>query len=161
MLSQKCGLEPVYSVNGSTDVTKWGYTPHEWEEIKGKITKNSDVNGYRLPTEEEWEYAARGGQNYKYAGSNNLNEVGWFDVNSGDMTHPVAQKKPNGYGLYDMSGNVWEWCWDISENYNDCRCDRGGSCCSNSYYCKVDSRDDGDADNRYFGGGFRLARTIK
>ena len=161
MLSQKCGLEPVYSVNGSTDVTKWGYTPHEWEEIKGKITKNSDVNGYRLPTEEEWEYAARGGQNYKYAGSNNLNEVGWFDVNSGDMTHPVAQKKPNGYGLYDMSGNVWEWCWDISENYNDCRCDRGGSCYSNSYYCKVDSRDDGDADNRYFGGGFRLARTIK
>ena len=159
-LSQKGGLEPVYSVNGSTDVTKWGYTPHNGNKISGKITKNSDVNGYRLPTEEEWEYTARGGQNYKYAGSDNLNEVGWYYDNSGDMTHPVAQKKPNGYGLYDMSGNVWEWCWDIYENY-DYRCERGGSWYGSSYNCKVDYRDYDNAYDRYDIYGFRLARTIK
>ena len=156
-LSQKGGLEPVYSVNGSTDVTKWGYTPPEWEEIKGKITQNIDANGYRLPTEEEWEYAARGGQNYEYAGSNNLGEVGWYYENSGYMTHPVAQKKPNGYGLYDMSGNVWEY---ISENYNDGRCERGGGWYLDSDYCKVDYRsyDSAYSCHSY---GFRLARTIK
>ena len=161
-LSQKGGLEPVYSVNGSTEVTKWGYTPHKEKSIEGKITQNIDANGYRLPTEAEWEYAARGGQNYKYAGSDNLNEVGWYYDNSGDMTHPVAQKKPNGYGLYDMSGNVWEWCWDIYENNSDYRCKRGGSWGSHySYDCKVDNRDYNYAysrDNYY---GFRLARTLK
>ena len=160
-LSQKCGLEPVYSVNGSTDVTKWGYTPHNGNKISGKITKNSDVNGYRLPTEEEWEYAARGGQNYKYAGSDNLKGVGWNSDNSGGMTHPVAQKAPNGYGLYDMSGNVWEWCWDIDKDSSSYRCGRGGSWYNSSGNCRVDYRDYDYADNRLNRYGFRLARTIK
>ena len=161
-LSQKCGLEPVYSVNGSTDVTKWGYTPHNGNKISGKITKNSDVNGYRLPTEEEWEYAARGGQNYKYAGSDNLKGVGWDSDNSGGMTHPVAQKAPNGYGLYDMSGNVWEWCWDIDKDSSSRRCIRGGCLHPEGFdYFRVDRRSSRDAYDRNDGGGFRLARTIK
>ena len=76
---------------------------------------NFKANGYRLPTEEEWEYAMKGGENFKYSGSDVFDEVGWND----GITHPVAQKKPNGYGLYDMSGNVYEMDWESKANYDD------------------------------------------
>lgn len=111
-LSRLSGFTPVYSMNGETDVKKWNYTPHSKAVLKGEIDYNPYADGYRLPTIEEWRYAAKGGQNYKYAGSDNMNEVSWNAYNSGEKTHPVAQKKPNGYGLYDMSGNVCEWVWD-------------------------------------------------
>ena len=70
---------------------------------------------WQLPTEAEWEYAARGGENFKFSGSNNIDEVGWCSKNSGGGTNPVGQKKPNNYGLYDMTGNVWEMCSDWSD----------------------------------------------
>src|SRR5689334_10128400 len=77
--------------------------------------KKQDCTGYRLPTEAEWEYAAKAGQNTWYAGSNNHTEVAWTEQAFYAQTHPVAQKKPNAWGLYDLSGNVWEWVWDLYE----------------------------------------------
>jgi formylglycine-generating enzyme required for sulfatase activity len=76
--------------------------------------------GYRFPTEAEWEYSARGGplsQKFKFSGSNNLDEVAWTSNNSERKTHPVGKLKPNELGLYDMSGNLWEWCMDYYEDY--------------------------------------------
>ena len=118
-LSEKYGYEPVYSVNGTTDVTKW-------ENSVQKFNCVSNADGFRLPTEEEWEYAAKGGKDYKYSGSNNANKVGWFKKNSGEKTHPVAMKKSNDYGLFDMSGNVCEWV-GTNSGWNGWINFRGGS----------------------------------
>ena len=159
-LSEKFGCTPVYSVNGTTDVSKWNYSPHKDEYIRGKVTQDTSANGFRLPTEEEWEYAARGGQNYTYSGSDNLNEVGWHVGNSGNRTHPVAQKKSNGFGLYDMSGNVWEWCWDVDPSNSYYRWIRGGSYDLLSYSCKVVSWNRSSADYQNNRLGFRVVCNV-
>ena len=84
-----------------------------------KVELKENGNGYRLPTEYEYEHASRGGQNetYKYAGSNKLNDVAWYGGNSGGHPHPVGTKQPNSLGIYDLSGNVSEWLWDQYLNY--------------------------------------------
>ena len=155
-LSKEKGHTPVYAVNGKTNPDKWGYTPHQGSEIKGEITQDLTANGFRLPTVEEWMYAARGGHYYKYSGSNNLDEVGWHHRNSGDRTHPVAQKKANGYGLYDMSGNVYEWCWDVDPNDSDDRYYYGGCFIGRYDDCKVSGRDNFEAYYQYEHIGFRI-----
>ena len=156
-LSVMDGLAPVYSVSNKTDVSEWDYVPHKGNSISKGVECNKYANGYRLPTLEEWQYAARGGQKFEYSGSDNLDEVGWYDGNSGDKTHPVAQKKSNGYGLYDMSGNVWEWCWDSDSNG---RYYCGGSWDYRADRCEVGSKRWNFADYTSSNLGFRIVRNI-
>jgi formylglycine-generating enzyme len=115
-LSAKDRLTPVYAISGRTPAL--GY-PITSATVKADLSKN----GYRLPTEAQWEYAARGGQsgaaqNVAYAGSDTPDQVAWYDGNSGNTTHPVGGKAGNALGLYDMSGNVLEWCWDVYGDYS-------------------------------------------
>ncbi|MBQ6269095.1 MAG: SUMF1/EgtB/PvdO family nonheme iron enzyme [Bacteroidetes bacterium] len=119
-LSKKFSKEPVYSLYGNTDVDTWGAVPITNSDTWNNIKMNFFANGFRLPTEAEWEYAAKGGQytsNFIYSGGNNLDDVSWNQDNSGKRTHVVGQKNYNELWLYDMSGNVWEWCWDWSAEY--------------------------------------------
>ncbi len=121
---------------------------------------------YRLPSEAEWEYAARGGvlkpqKSTKYAGSNDIDDVAWYDSNSGGKTHQVGTKKPNELGIYDMSGNVYEWCRNEIKNqqgetigYSSVL--RGGSCAVNSNFCKISFRSDFSLGIKYFNYGFRI-----
>jgi formylglycine-generating enzyme required for sulfatase activity len=134
------------------------------------------TNGYRLPSEAEWEYAAYGGQHqqrFRYSGNDELGKVGWFQGNSDNRTQPVGSKQPNALGLYDMNGNVFEWCEDDAHgNYSGGPCDgsawignprspdrvyRGGSWGSDAEYCRVTKRNGNRANLRDYSVGFRLA----
>jgi formylglycine-generating enzyme required for sulfatase activity len=145
-----------------------------WNDIQEFLKKLNAKTGknYRLPTEAEWEYAARGGKSYKYAGSDNIGSVAWYSDNSDSKTHPVGQKSANGYGLYDMSGNVWEWCsdWYNSDYYKNSPSDnpkgpstssirvlRGGSWISGAAGCRSADRYFSTPDYRHNNYGFRLA----
>jgi sulfatase modifying factor 1 len=146
-----------------------------WEDVQEFILKlNANTgNRYRLPTEAEWEYAARGGKKnrgYKYSGSNEMGEVAWYGDNSEDGTRAVKSKRANELGLYDMSGNVWEWCMDGMGDYStqaqmdplgsgSYRVFRGGCWRRESQYCRVSNRSDGASDFRYHTLGFRLAAS--
>ena len=183
-LSEKYGLEPVY------DLSKSAQGILMIKELGGEIVYPDVVNfknteGFRLPTAVEWEWFARGGQiaidegtfDYTYSGSNNINEVAWYYENSGGnkgSTQEVGLKKPNQLGLYDCSGNVWEWCYDttgnieVGKNYiykafdssNIYRRLKGGSWVDNAGYCAVLDRDYYQAVDASDDIGLRIVRTI-
>jgi formylglycine-generating enzyme required for sulfatase activity len=146
-----------------------------WNDVQEFIQKLNQKTGktYRLPTEAEWEYAARDastGSAVLYSGSNNIDEVAWYSGNSGSKTHPVGQKWANALGIYDMSGNVWEWCSDWYGTYSSSsqsnpqgastgtvRVLRGGSWNNDPQDCRVSNRDGYYPDYRDYRIGFRLA----
>lgn len=149
-----------------------------WNDCQTFISRLNSITGknFRLPTEAEWEYAARGGnksQGNKFSGSNTLDEVGWYSENSGNETHNVMTKSPNELGVYDMSGNVYEWCQDrFGENYYSSspqsnpkgpssgsnRVLRGGGWCNGAWGCRVSHRFNGTPDGRGSNLGLRLAQ---
>lgn len=116
--SQREGLTPCYVVGGSDNCDKWGSIPAIVEKNWDNVECRWDADGYRLPTEAEWEYAARGGHlGANHFSSHTTEEEAWNKHNSGMITHAVGLKKPNQLGLHDMFGNVWEWCWDWYMSY--------------------------------------------
>lgn len=172
------GLTPVYTVFGSTNPYDWGSVPDDRDDSWDDAICDRNANGYRLPTEAEWEYAARGATNtpdYLYSGSDDINAVAWYESNSDNAPHPVGTKTSNSIGIFDMSGNVWEWVWDwyeddyytVSPSINPTgpmsgsgRVIRGGSWEDHDADCQVSPR---DSVNPYglFCIGFRLCRSAK
>ncbi|MCM1170070.1 MAG: SUMF1/EgtB/PvdO family nonheme iron enzyme [Bacteroides sp.] len=155
------GDYPMYDVN--------------WDEAMAFCEELSRQTGrkYTLPTEAQWEYAARGGSRNdgtKYSGGLSIDAVAWYTGNSGNSSHMVGTKRPNGLGLYDMSGNVEEWCMDWYADSYECfqivnhrgstsgseRVSRGGSWCGNAQSCRVSYRSNGTSDSRYNNVGFRV-----
>ena len=139
-----------------------------WTDCNTFIAKLNELTGknFRLPTEAEWEYAARGGnksQGYTYSGSNTIEDVAWYDSNSSKKTHPVAQRQPNELGIYDMSGNVWEWTSDkysndySSERTSSSRVYRGGGWYNIATLSRVAGRNTYGETNTTNGLGLRLA----
>ncbi|MBP5437033.1 MAG: SUMF1/EgtB/PvdO family nonheme iron enzyme, partial [Treponema sp.] len=187
------GLTPCYKIRGKTNPSEWGEMPISFcdvgaygESKNGEnfpiwdaVTCDFSADGYRLPTEAEWEYLARGGNisnsgQTEYSGSNDIEAVAWYGKNSGYDTHEVKTKAPNALGLYDMSGNVAEWCWDrwtdtitagtpsAGVSSGDLRVLRGGSWRNSASTCTVSDCHYGEPDFRpetpYQ--GFRVVRTV-
>ena len=178
-LSQLMELEPVYSKGGQTDTSGWGEVPTSSNDDWNAITCDFAKSGYRLPTEAEWEFAARGGNagadawKYTYAGTNEkstLKNYAWYSGHSSNKTHQVGTKAANSLNLYDMSGNVWEWCWDWHDSIDagtpsggaasgSGRVCRGGGWYYNDLFCRVYERGSVNPGSRYNYLGFRLVRS--
>ena len=180
------GLTPAYAIGGETDPSKWtgivsttsdGVTkycgPSSSNATWNALTYDTTANGYRLPTEAEWEYIAReaASSSTTYSGSNTIDDVAWYTSNSDSKTHEVNTKAANSLGIYDMSGNVWEWCYDwygtISSSTGASgsasgsnRVERGGSWYNDADLCTVSYRDYDSPDYR-INYGFRVVRNAE
>ena len=180
-LSEKYGLRPVYNL-GKSDQGLLMINQLDGTVASPDVADFNKTEGFRLPTEVEWEWFARGGQvaldngtfDYTYSGSNNIDDVAWYTGNSKDTTQSVGLKMPNVLGLYDCNGNVWEWCYDTTEGIesgksyvykaydhsNVYRRLKGGSWCNNTEVCAVAVRGNSQATYAYSNAGFRIVRTV-
>ena len=166
-----CYIDSIYGTNPDSWQSGWNTA---WQNHTN-VSCNWTANGYRLPTEMEWMFAAKGGnqsQGYTYSGSNTIDNVAWYSSNSGWRTHDVGELASNELGTFDMSGNVWEWCWDIYDDYpsgnqtnptgpvsGSARVRRGGAWSSNASGCTVSSRDHSSATRTGNFIGFRCVRV--
>lgn len=140
-LSRMGGFEPAYRLDGAD------------------VTWHTGATGYRLPTEAEWEHACRACTTGPRYGP--LDEIAWYRGNSGELPHDVGAKQPNAWGLYDMLGNSWDWCWDVydAEVYGEYRVLRGGGWCDEHWSCRASVRRRSHPDFHTDDVGFRLARS--
>lgn len=143
LLSESCGLKACYIVNGDGGEVMW----------------DRSANGYRLPTDAEWQYACKAGSTgYRYGP---IDDIAWHEDNSNATVHPVGLKAPNNWGLYDMLGNIWEWCWDLydEQTYGSYRVFRGGSWAETTRVCGATCRRRSHPDFAIDDLGFRMARS--
>jgi formylglycine-generating enzyme required for sulfatase activity len=143
-LSRRDGFTPAYRLDGDDEGVAW----------------ETSADGYRLPTEAEWEYACRAGTTGPRHGT--LDEIAWYRGNSQERIHDVGGKQPNAWGLHDMLGNVWDWCWDVydAEVYGSYRVLRGGGWFDEHWSCRASARRRSHPGYQVDDVGFRLARSV-
>ena len=179
-LSRLESLTPCYPMTKVVERDLCSVTSYSSPVLQSVLKQLPDpkANGYRLPTEAEWEYAARANQETLYSGGDALSEIAWYHDNSARQSHPICQKNPNQFGLFDMTGNVWEWCWDswdgqsyskdpkILHHNSFCkgqgfkRTTRGGSWYDSPQSVRITHRIAGDLLYPDSGQGFRVVRTV-
>jgi len=178
-LSVLAGFTPAYMIDGSVNPAHWGPVPTTQNAMWDAVIVVEGATGFRLPTEAQWEFAARAGTNTAFSngtqdwaeGQSQLDSIGWFDFNSGGMTRQVALKEPNAWGLHDMHGNVFEWTWDRFGAYTSeaqvnptgaeegaTRVVRGGDWLHSARYARSANRSHETPATRVDNLGFRLVR---